>query len=83
MEATIGAKPEKKPWGKREWGLCLLAAFVAWCAISFYQIVNKPMSYEECVMQNIKPGDSDRGAAVKADACRKMFPKNPYDVFDK
>jgi len=79
VETTISAQ---KSWSKKEWGVCLFGAIAVLCAVSFYQIVNKPTSYEECVMQNVKPGDSDKGALVKAAACRKMFP-NPYDIFDK
>lgn len=83
MEATLGAKPEKKHWfGRRDvWITC--AILIATSIIMFFaKLSTGPTSYEDCVLKNVVPGDSDRGAAVKADACRKKFPKNYFDKYD-
>lgn len=80
MEAVMEkSKTEKK---QRMWPYYLLGAFLMYMAIASFKYFTTPRSYEECVMKNIQPGDSDSAAQIKAKACRQMFP-NPYDRFDK
>lgn len=42
---------------------------------------NAPQNYEDCVLEYIKPGLSDRGALLVADACQKKF-SEPAKAFD-
>ena len=34
-----------------------------------------PTTYEECVFENVKSANSDRGAAIANAVCRKKFPE--------
>lgn len=42
---------------------------------------NSPQNYEDCVLEHIKPGISDRGALLVADACQRKF-SEPTKVLD-
>lgn len=68
----------------RQWPYYLLGAFLMYMAIASYKYFSAPHSYEECVMDNIKPGDSDTAAKIKSAACYKMFPKpSAFDVVER
>jgi hypothetical protein len=34
-----------------------------------------PTTYEECVFENVRDANSDRGASIANAVCRKKFPK--------
>jgi len=78
---SINTKPKKLDWGK--WASYAAVCFVIYCGIQFFTVVNKPHSYEECVMDAIKPGDSDTAAKIKAAVCSNKFgPKNAFEVVE-
>ena len=62
-------------------------AMAAMVAVAIYAIkeINKPSTYEECILKNMKDAQSERAAAYISQACRREFPEppNPFDQFDK